>query len=236
MTVSLTVELGNQDAVSDQAVLTAVNRCLTVSMPSANSYGVAPVRGIDLRLIRLTIVIFVDLGTQALNSLCQSLARISGVAYVAGENIFFAGPAFGSNTVTSTDDSVKGLQIQMSAVIDQLNVLAQQIQFIGEPFNPPAGALSVSFPVEISDSDGKIVGLYPPTWATVRIAGGTAPDPVLTWNGNQDVAGDLEIQMVNGQAFVTASASADGTIDLEIVDTFGTGLNVSDTATITFIP
>lgn len=235
MPQAVTIEVGDHGVVNEGSVLTGIEQALAVAAGVNYSLSLLREDTSSLRLLRVVATLTVTLGSQALQSLGRMLARVQGVAYVSGPGFFFTGPAFGRSLVTTTSDQIRGLQTQMTAVVGQLNLLAKQIQFIGEPFTA-TGVLTATVPVEISDADGKRVGLYPPTNVTVRIAGGTAPGPTLTWNGQADVAGDLVVTVTGGRALVTVAATAIGTVDLVLVDSAATGLSVVDTATVTFAP
>ena len=131
-------------------------------------------------------------------------------------------------------DTLKGKQIHKMA--DQFRLAEAQIQFIGEPFAPPATDLLDDVPVQVTDSNGVRNTFSEKKQVQVDISGGSAAGKKLsTPDGTVVGAVDASIvvDLVDGAVVVRVEASGIGTVTLALTDV-GTGLDVSDTATVTF--
>jgi hypothetical protein len=130
------------------------------------------------------------------------------------------------------NDEVRGLLQQM---IDQFQRADALIQFIGEPFAPEAGALEAAVPVEVTDAVAVRNSFSAVRSVQVDITGGTATGAQIKDGDNlSPVDGSLKIPLPDGQRIITIIATSTGTVDLALTDVSGTGLDVTDTATVTF--
>ena len=127
------------------------------------------------------------------------------------------------------DQMVSEIIATQKAVRDQFRLAEAQIQYIGEPFNPAGGLLEVEVPIEVTDSNGIRSLLSGVTEVTVSITSGTAAGKVLG-NGNQTQV----VALSEGRGVVIVKATSTGTIALDLEDSAGSGLDVSDTALVTF--
>lgn len=121
-------------------------------------------------------------------------------------------------------------------VADQFRLGETQIQFIGEPFDPPGGALSDDVPVEVTDSNGIRNTFSEPKQVQVDITAGSATGKKLSTPDGSVVGvvdASIVVRLVDGEVTIRVEASSTGTVILGLTD-LGTGLDVTDTATVTF--
>lgn len=106
------------------------------------------------------------------------------------------------------------------------------IQFVPDTYND-AGANTVTVNIKVTDSEGVTIGkLSNVTEVTVSKSGDTTPGGLATINGS---AGPVVVTVVDGVASVTVAANAGpGVVALALSDSGATGLDVSDTAAVTF--
>lgn len=121
------------------------------------------------------------------------------------------------------DQVVAELVIMQEDIIDQFRLYEVQIQFIDEPYS--ANVLEVEILLEVTDSKGirNIFSLI--NEVTVNITGGTA-------TGKELVGGGV-VTLVKGQGKLIVKATSTGKITLDLTDSAGSGLDISNTALIT---
>lgn len=136
----------------------------------------------------------------------------------------------------SRDDSVLNhpLMSDTGEAIDQFRLYEDQIQFIGEPYAASTGT-PADVTVHVTDDTGNRSLFTVVTQVTVNISGGGATNKRLVVNG---VAGAVNasavVTLVDGQAELQVTTTSAGTVDLTLTDSGSSGLDVSDTATVTF--
>ena len=183
----------------------------------------------------------------AINAAVGAMDRIillPHVLYVEGPGYFELGTATRKDllipTLPEVDlvNRIQTLERDTSDTLEQLRRLKHQFQFIGEPFNPTAGLLTVDIPLQLTDSDGKRITVEANIDVQVDIV-----DPYQTTgaqlvgpSGTSPVDGSLRVTLVDGAATIQLIATSDGLVDLGLTDVAGTGLSVSDTARVTFTP
>ena len=131
-------------------------------------------------------------------------------------------------------DTLKGEQIHKMA--DQFRLGEAQIQFNGEPFAAPAGALVLDIPLEVSDSVGVRNTFAEKKSVQVNITGGTATGKKISKSDGSVVGAvdaSITVPLVDGLVTVRVEAGSTGTVALSLTDA-GAGLDVSDTAVVTF--
>ena len=112
-----------------------------------------------------------------------------------------------------------------------------QIQFIGEPFDPPATDLTVDVPIEVTNAVGVRDVFTRVERVQVNITGGTAPGAQLRQGGDlSPIDGSLAVSLVEGRGVVKVTATGFGDVLLSLTDVGASGLDVSETATVTFTP
>lgn len=130
------------------------------------------------------------------------------------------------------------------SVVKQLRLSETQIQFKPDTYAGAAGSPgSVDVKIFVTDDSGvqslfadqAVTGLPAVTQVTVDITGGTATSKTLSAGGQTSpVDGSLVVTLVGGEATVSARGTGAGTVTLGLTDSGGSGLDVSDTATVTF--
>ena len=137
--------------------------------------------------------------------------------------------------------SVYFRRLQRQARLDLEKIRAQfqlndtQIQFLKEPFNPSAGLLVQQVEVAVTDSNGIVATFTNYKTVQVDITGGTAAGAQVRQGGVlSPVNGSLAVSMVDGLGLCDVIATGTGTVQLFLTDVDGSGLDVTDTATVTF--
>lgn len=134
----------------------------------------------------------------------------------------------------------------ITKLIEQARLFEAQIQFIDEPYNPGASELSVEVTVDVTDAEAtrmlmsgySLPGKLPINAVQVNITGGTAVGRRLVAGSTGGIVAtggqSMRLSLVEGRGLPLVEADGTGTVLLSLTDVAGTGLDVSDTATVTF--
>ena len=123
---------------------------------------------------------------------------------------------------------------------DQMNLFVTHVQFIGEPYSPPASALSQTVPIQATTAQAIRIKASRVKQIKVGITGGSATGKKLKSLDGKVVGGvdeSITVPLVDGEVEIVVEASSTGTVTLDLdgsVDPIAAGLNTTDTATITF--
>lgn len=236
-----TVDFGDQHNLSSVSAVGAVRDALAAAVANDDDYQMELVRDPEGKhLVRVWIRFAKRVSKQARDAALSKIARISNVAAVYGENYFAAGPARGklmrpSSTVNSLVNQMDSVQRQMDAVVNQFTTMADQVQFIGEPFNPGAGLLSVDIPLQVTDDSGRLISVLTPSQVDVVISGGSATGAKIVQDANESaIGGSLRVDLTGGKAVVQVVATSTGNVNLSLANPSDASWAVFDTAVVTF--
>ena len=125
----------------------------------------------------------------------------------------------------------------LNQTIEQFQRQEAQIQFIAALF---AAALPGPFevPVQVADGKGVLQTFTKVNSVRVKITGGSAPGAELALGTSGGVPGptnqEVDIGLPGGAGNVLVKVTGAGTVDLALEDVGASGLDITDTAIVTF--
>lgn len=123
-------------------------------------------------------------------------------------------------------------------VIDQFQRQDAEIQFDGEPFAALLADGPFAVPIEVTDGVGVRQAFTKVNIVRVKIVGGSAPGRELALGSTGGVPGptnqEVDIGLKEGKGDALVKVTGVGTVNLALEDVGASGLDVSDTATVTF--
>ena len=244
MLLTYVVHLILHPELNGRAIVDAIRQAIAMAIPN--------LRGVDIRLGTLDngdpSDVFVTVNPlvreDSVRESMQNIARITGVASVEGTGLFLLGPGASRPLVfTQTreqavlDNRVGELEVDAERLNQTLRDAVHQIQYLDEPFNAPAAALSVDVLIGACDADGKVIAQAEVSSVQVDIDGAetTAPNAqIVHLTATSPVDGSLVVPITNGRVTVQVIATGTGSVRLKLTDVAASGLSVTDEADAVF--
>jgi len=239
MRKAYTIQLGDFFNVTGESALTGIRVAIGSAIPDSDAYHLELVHDTYTRiLVYVVFVLTVRTDPATLDTVFSSIARVPGVASVSGEGIYKDGPAKGRTQMPSggamggVSAQFGVMQAQFDAIERQFRRADAQIQFLPDT---PSGSSPVSIKVAVTNDVNVINQFTEVTGCRVTITGGTLSSSAKIRHGAtlSPAGGPIDVTFDSGEATLLIEDAGSGTVELSIVDTKGSGLDVTDTATVT---
>jgi hypothetical protein len=239
MRLKYTIEIGDHLNVNTGIVLTGIGVAIGSTITNPDLYTLELIHHPTSRDL-LYVVLAIEsppVGGVSINTVLSAISRVPGVAVISGEGVYLEGPAKGKtrmsqNSYAAFSSQMNSLTWQVAANRDQFRRADAQIQFLPDT---PSGSTPVAITVAVTNDVDVINQFSEVSGCRVNITGGTLSATAKLRQGTtlSPAGGPLNITFTNGEATLLIEDTATGTVQLSITDTTGSGLDVTDTATVT---